>query len=157
FGLFPNSSRFALSATPYRPVPYEETHPMLLGRHGLCFGSRPTPERAGAMLRITVHDKPGALTFQLEGSLAGPWVQVLKECWQSALACQRQSILRVDLTEVTFIDAAGKACLAALHRLGAEFVAADCLSKAIVDEITHRPKVGGQKAEGKHWDRVGFR
>jgi hypothetical protein len=53
------------------------------------------------MLRITVHDKAGALTFQLEGRLAGPWVRVLQECWQRALAGQRQPILRVDLTEVT--------------------------------------------------------
>jgi len=91
------------------------------------------------MLRITVHDKSGVLTFQLEGRLAGPWVRVLQECWQSALARQRQPILRVDLTEVTSLDAAGQACLAALHRQGAEFVAADCLMKAIVAEITSSP------------------
>ena len=96
------------------------------------------------MLRITVHDKPGALTFQLEGRLAGPWVRVLEECWQSALASQGQRILRVDLTEVTSIDGAGRACLAALHRQGAEFIAADCLTKAVVAEIT-RP---GRKDEG---------
>jgi anti-anti-sigma regulatory factor len=88
------------------------------------------------MLRITVHDKPGGLTFQLEGRLAGPWVRVLEECWQRALARQPEPILRVDLTGATFIDEAGKACLAALHRQGAEFVAADCLTKAIVAEIT---------------------
>jgi ABC-type transporter Mla MlaB component len=104
-------------------------------------------ERAGAMLRITVHDKPGALTFQLEGRLAGPWVQVLLECWQSALARQRQAILRVDLTEVTSIDAAGRACLAALHRQGAELIAADCLTRAVVDEITRSPS-GGAQEEG---------
>ena len=70
------------------------------------------------MLRITVHDKPGALTFQLEGRLAGPWVRVLEECWQSVLARQRQPTLHVDLTGVISIDAAGRACLAALHRQG---------------------------------------
>ena len=91
------------------------------------------------MLRITVHDKPGALTFQLEGSLAGPWVRELEACWQVALARRRQSILRVDLTGVTFIDAAGQACLAAMHRQGAEFIAADCLTKAAVAEITRPP------------------
>ena len=91
------------------------------------------------MLRITVHDNSNALTLQLEGRLAGPWVRVLEECWQGALARQRKPILRVDLTGVTCIDAAGRACLAALHRQGAEFVAADCLTKAIVDEITRAP------------------
>jgi anti-anti-sigma regulatory factor len=91
------------------------------------------------MLRITVHDSPRALTFQLEGRLAGPWVRELEECWQGTLARQRKPILRVDLTGVTFIDAAGQACLAALHRQGAELVAADCLMKAVVAEITQAP------------------
>jgi ABC-type transporter Mla MlaB component len=91
------------------------------------------------MLRITVHDKPGSLAFQIEGRLAGPWVRVLEECWQSALARQRKPILQVDLTGVTSIDAAGQACLAALHRQGADFVAADCLTKAVVAEITQTP------------------
>ena len=91
------------------------------------------------MLRITVHDRPRALTFQLEGRLAGPCVPVLEECWQSTLARQGKPILRVDLTAVTFIDAAGQACLAALHRQGGELVAADCLTKAVVAEITQTP------------------
>ena len=91
------------------------------------------------MLRITVHNEPGSLTFQLEGGLAGQWVRVLEECWQSALARQRKPILRVDLTGVTSIDAAGQACLAALHRQGVEFVVADCLMKAVVAEITGAP------------------
>jgi hypothetical protein len=88
------------------------------------------------MLRITVHDKPGSLTFQLEGRLAGPWVRVLEECWQSALARRRDPALLLDLTGVTSVDAPGRACLAALHSQGAEFVAADCLMKAVVAEIT---------------------
>jgi hypothetical protein len=37
---------------------------------------------------------------------------------------------------VTFIDAGGQACLVTLHRQGAEFVAADCLTRAVVAEIT---------------------
>jgi ABC-type transporter Mla MlaB component len=91
------------------------------------------------MLRITVHDSPEFLTFQLEGRLAGPWVRELEKCWQSTLARRCNPILRVDLTGVTFIDAAGQACLAAVYRQGAEFVAADCLTKAVVDEIASSP------------------
>ena len=106
------------------------------------------------MLRITVHDNPRSLTFQLEGSLAGPWVRELEECWQGTLARRRKPILRVDLTGVTFIDAAGKACLAALHRQGAEFIAADCLMKAVVAEITQpqseRPKMRATDMNDTH-------
>jgi anti-anti-sigma regulatory factor len=87
------------------------------------------------MLRITVHDVPRTLTFQLEGRLAGAWVRELEECWQSALASPPKLILRVDLSGVTFINAAGKDCLAAMHRQAAEFVATDCFTKAVVAEI----------------------
>ena len=94
------------------------------------------------MLRITVHHKPGGLTLQLEGRLAGDDVQVLEECWQRTTTGEHQATFRVDLTGVTAIDAAGRACLVALHRQGAEFIAADCLTKAIVDEIRQSPDDG---------------
>ena len=87
------------------------------------------------MLRVTVHDNQESLTFQLEGRLAGAVVMEVEQCWQSTLAQQRKPILRVDLNGVTFIDNAGKACLAAMHRQGAELVATDCLTKEIVVEI----------------------
>jgi ABC-type transporter Mla MlaB component len=101
------------------------------------------------MLRITVRDEPRALTFQLEGSLTGPWLRVLEDCWQGTLARRRKRLLRVDLTGVTFVDAAGQARLADMHRQGAEFVAADCLTKAVVAEITqeaHPDRVGSSGA-----------
>ncbi len=90
------------------------------------------------MLRITVHDNPQALTFQLEGRLAGPWVRVLEECWQITRARHRKSLLRVDLTGVTSIDGAGQACLESLHRQGATFISAGCLTNALVAEIIRR-------------------
>jgi len=102
------------------------------------------------MLRITVHDNPRALTLQLEGRLAGPWLLELEQSWQEALAGQPKPILRVDLTGVTSFDAASKACLTALWRQGAEFIAADCLTKALVDEITQAPAHQGPMANAIH-------
>jgi ABC-type transporter Mla MlaB component len=96
------------------------------------------------MLRITVHDNPQALTLQLEGRLAGPWLRELEDCWMSILNQQRKPILRVDLTEVTFIDDAGKACLAVMHHQGADLVAADCLTRDIVAEITQETRPSGE-------------
>jgi hypothetical protein len=102
------------------------------------------------MLRITVHDNPESLRFQLEGRLAGPWVRELEDCWRRAPAGRRPAV-RFDLVGVTFIDAAGKAFLAAMHRQGAEFLAADCLTRAVVAEITKAPipDCGGPKREGE--------
>jgi anti-anti-sigma regulatory factor len=91
------------------------------------------------MLRITVHEDPGSLTFQLEGRLAGPWVRELEDCWQSTPAGRRKPVLRFDLTGVTYIDAVGKDFLAARHAEGAEFLACGCLMRAVVAEITDAP------------------
>jgi anti-anti-sigma regulatory factor len=87
------------------------------------------------MLRITVQDEPGTLTFRLEGRLAGSWVRELQDCWQRALAAHPQSAIRLDLTQVTSIDEAGKAFLAASHAHGAELIPTGCLMRAIVAEI----------------------
>jgi ABC-type transporter Mla MlaB component len=97
------------------------------------------------MLRITVHDNLDALTLQLEGTLAGPWVRELEACWQGTHSHQRKPSVRVDLTDVTFVDAAGLACLASMYRQGAEFIAADCLTKGIVAEITRTPHRGTKR------------
>ena len=91
------------------------------------------------MLRLTIHDNLQSLTFQLEGRLAGPWVREVEECCQRTLAGQRGPVVSFDLTGVTYIDAAGRAYLAAMHRHGVKFVAADCQTKAIVAEITNAP------------------
>jgi hypothetical protein len=101
------------------------------------------------MLRITVHDNPRTLTFQLEGRLAGPCLRELEACWQSTLAGPGKPTLRVDLTGVTSVDAQGKACLAALYRQGAEFIAADCLTKAVVAEIAQTPPADGGHRDGE--------
>jgi hypothetical protein len=107
------------------------------------------PEGTRTMLRITTHHHPQFLKFQLEGGLAGPWAWVLEGCWLSTPAGRHGSAIRFDLTGLTFIDAAGKAYLAAIHRQGAEFVAADCLTKAVVAEIANAPNpdCGGPKQE----------
>ncbi|HZL98936.1 MAG TPA: hypothetical protein VFD43_01675 [Planctomycetota bacterium] len=87
------------------------------------------------MLRITADDSPRVISFRLEGRLEGPWVGELEKCWHGMVARAGTPALRVDLTGVTFVDAAGKAQLTAMHREGAEFVADDCLTRAIVSEI----------------------
>ena len=94
------------------------------------------------MLRITAHDNPRVLTLRLEGRLEGAWVAELEKCWKGTLGSPSKPKVRVDLTGVTFIDSAGKARLAAMHRKGAEFIASDCLTKAVVEEITRgsRPR-----------------
>jgi len=91
------------------------------------------------MLRITNHSDAESLTFQLEGKLAGAWVRELEDCWQQASAGIPTTFIRFDLTGVTYVDAAGKKFLAARHAQGAELIAAGCLMRHVVEEITGDP------------------
>jgi hypothetical protein len=61
------------------------------------------------MLRITTNNNPQIITLRLEGRLEGPWVEVLTECWRGALA--------------------------QMYAQGADFIADDPMTKAIVAEI----------------------
>ncbi len=88
------------------------------------------------MLRITVQtDKIGALV-QLEGRLAGSLVQEVERCWDAARRDNQGRPLRVDLRSVTYIDSDGKALLRRLHQQGAGLIAAGCLTRSYVEEIT---------------------
>jgi hypothetical protein len=100
------------------------------------------------MLRITVHDKPSVRTFQVEGDLAGPGVRVLEECLQTALARKSEPILRVDLTGVTFIDEPARCAWRLCTVRGPRLFTADCLTKAIVDEIAQDTQKGPDKPKG---------
>ena len=58
------------------------------------------------------------------------------------------TVLHVDLTGVTFIDDEGEACLAAMHRQGAEFIAADPLTKGMAAELTQGPLPDHERSKG---------
>jgi anti-anti-sigma regulatory factor len=85
------------------------------------------------MLKITTQNDGKVTIFDLEGKLAGPWVEELEHCWQRAVNDDWQ--IRVVLKAVTFIDAAGRRLLTDMYRQGAELVAHGCMTKAIVEEI----------------------
>ncbi|HEY2990805.1 MAG TPA: hypothetical protein VGL11_24035 [Candidatus Binatia bacterium] len=85
------------------------------------------------MLKITTQDDATQTVVELEGKLAGPWVEELRGCWRNRSGGRPVRIL---LCAVTFVDAEGKNLLTEIYRDGAELVAEGCMNKAIVDEIT---------------------
>jgi len=90
------------------------------------------------VLKITASVGPSCTVFELEGKLAGPWVDELKECWRKAAISDGP--VRVMLCAVTFVDEEGKRLLAEMHREGAELVAEGCMNQVIVERIVR----GGQ-------------
>ena len=100
-------------------------------------------------MRITAKDNPRVLTFRLEGRLEGPWVRELEQCWRSMLDGESRPTIRVDLTDVTYIDAAGKARLAEMREQGAQFIAGDCETKALVAEIGGEINAVAEEADAR--------
>jgi hypothetical protein len=88
------------------------------------------------MLKITAKTEATGTLFELEGKLAGPWVEELRRCWQQSVAGDRP--VKIVLKAVMFIDGAGKELMIEMHRHGAELVAEGCMTKAIVEEIKQR-------------------
>jgi hypothetical protein len=85
------------------------------------------------MLKITTQTSPAGTVFEVEGRLAGPWVQELEGCWREVSNSERS--VRVMLCAITFIDDKGRDLLVEMYRDGAELVADGCMNKAIVEEI----------------------
>jgi hypothetical protein len=85
------------------------------------------------MLKITTTTDALRTTLELEGKLAGAWVQELERCWREIPPGRSVKIL---LKAVTFVDDDGRKLLAGLHESGAELKAEGCMTKCIVQEIT---------------------
>lgn len=87
------------------------------------------------MLRITTQDDTGSTTLKLAGRLTGPWVTELERCWRAVLGSEPGRSLRLDLTDVTFIDAAGKQLLGLMIRQQTRLEGVGLLVQSIIEEI----------------------
>jgi anti-anti-sigma regulatory factor len=87
------------------------------------------------MLRITAQEDTGTVCLKLEGMLKGVWVREMERSWHEAYS-DRNKALIVDLTDVDFVDTAGRYLLALMHAHGAGFIAVTPLMIELVAEIT---------------------
>jgi len=92
------------------------------------------------MLKVTVNSEPDLTTVKLEGKLVSVWVDEAGKCTDEIVSKVRRARVAVDLTDVTFIDEAGKRLLAALAHEGVRLISDAPLIDAIVSEIGVRNK-----------------
>ena len=88
------------------------------------------------MFRITTQTADDELVMKLEGSLAGPWVRELDTCWRDVMTAIGRRRVRIDLTAVCQVDAAGRELMAVMYRAGAQFVTKGCVMPEVVREIS---------------------
>jgi anti-anti-sigma regulatory factor len=108
------------------------------------------------MMRITRQQDGETMTLKIEGCLAGEWVNEMKRCWDEVKTGARRRAIRIDLTDVTFIDAAGRELLAQMFASGAIAGAANVMTKAVVEQLTSEAQVN-QSGQSRQSGRSGMR
>jgi len=91
--------------------------------------------KESAVLRITTCANAEGTRLIVEGKLAGACVGELEKCWRETASTTSPVSILVDLSSVTFVDAAGKQLLAGMHEQGIRFTAAGLLGKSLIEEI----------------------
>ena len=96
------------------------------------------------MLRISVHEWPNQVLFELEGRLAGAWVKELEECWrQTSLRLTNQSA-SLQLDAVHHVDCSGKYLLALLRYRGVQLTGSGMAVTDLIRSIEEEWPVNGQ-------------
>jgi len=86
------------------------------------------------MLRITIRKNAGDTTLEMEGKLAGNWVNEALDTW-TKLACSGCPI-NVDLSGLTSVDAGGRRLLSEMHARGVRLKGSTLMTRGLIDEIT---------------------
>ena len=108
------------------------------------------------MMRITRQQDGETITLKIEGCLAGEWVNEMKRCWDEVKTDARHRAIRIDLTDVTFIDVAGRSLLAQIFASGAIAGAANVMTKAVVEQLTGKAQVN-QSGQPRQSGQSGMR
>jgi len=113
------------------------------------------------MLRITTEKKRNRSILNVEGRLAGASVATLESCWRELRASAPHDKFHINLCEVSFIDAAGKALLKEIHLQGGKLLAEGCLNQAIVEEIAsqagrRKTRDRGEEDQGRKGSHIIF-
>jgi anti-anti-sigma regulatory factor len=90
------------------------------------------------MLKISVKDQElrEQILLEVEGRLAGPWVDELEHSWEAERRRAPSEKIVVRLSNVSFIDDAGKELLSKISRAGAKIEGNGCMVRAIIARIT---------------------
>jgi anti-anti-sigma regulatory factor len=89
------------------------------------------------MLKITTYEDNGKRRLKLEGKLKEAWVLELEQCWRKLDGKKK---LIVDLTDVDYVDTAGKYLLALMYGRGARFIAVSPMMKHFVAKLVATSK-----------------
>ena len=88
------------------------------------------------MMRITIQHQATSIVLRLEGNLAGPWVQELRTAWTVVRSLFAGGQVALNLTEVSSIDAEGRALLTEIHNAGGVLNGSGLFANTLVQQLT---------------------
>ena len=88
------------------------------------------------MLRIITEQHGPTIRLELHGTIAGEWIDVLHRHWRDLLAAQPGIRVAVELSNVEFIDGAGKALLRHMAETGVEFDGTGLMNRYVIETIS---------------------
>ena len=98
------------------------------------------------MLKITIFGDGQAQTIQLEGKIAGPWVEEFDRTWHSLVPSLGSKQLRLDLRGVAFVDARGRQLLREIYqKANARFLTDSPLTRYFADDAMRQSPKNGEE------------
>jgi len=89
------------------------------------------------MLRIITEQNGDASSrLELHGSISGDWVAVLERQWRDIRERAPDGLVRVDLSNVVFIDVDGEQLLRRMARRGVTFDAAGVMNRYVIEKVS---------------------
>lgn len=87
------------------------------------------------MIRISQIHEGSKLHLFVEGTLSDGWVDALETSWLEAQPQLNGEPLRIDLSDITYVDDRGRELLARMIQSGAKLSATGIMTRAVVEEI----------------------
>ena len=88
------------------------------------------------MLRIITEQSSDGHRLELHGSIGGDWVAVLERQWREIRDADRSTRIRVDLSNVEFIDADGEQLLRRMVHAGIHMVGAGVMNRYVIGKVS---------------------
>jgi hypothetical protein len=92
------------------------------------------------VLRITFQTATDVVLLNLEGSIAGPWVEELRKAWLKSTKMTGGELVNVDLGAVSFADERGRDLLLRMRKKGVILKRASSFLRYILQDAGGNPE-----------------
>jgi hypothetical protein len=90
------------------------------------------------MLRIISARRGRIWRLELHGTIAGEWIELLDRHWRGIVRATASAIVRVNLSNVSFVSSEGEILLQRMAQHGVHFEGAGLMTRYVIEKISGR-------------------